>query len=127
MNQNPNITADGLKNLEDNIKAQTAAHPQHQQTVRQDDEESVKSGISKMSGASNFDAMDRYTQKKSLNKEDDAKSELSKTKKLQGTHIKKPENDLAFLDEENEWAAIYKYNKFLYDKEEDLKKQRKID
>lgn len=49
------------------------------------------------------------------------------TKKLQGTQIRRVENDLAFLDEENEWAAIYKYNRFLYDKEEELKKQRKID
>jgi hypothetical protein len=42
---------------------------------------------------------------------------MKRTKKLQGTQIKKYENDLDFLEEENEWAAIYKYNKFLYDKE----------
>lgn len=32
-------------------------------------------------------------------------------------NIQPQKNDLDFLDEENEWAAIYKYNKFLYDKE----------
>lgn len=39
-------------------------------------------------------------------------------------NVKKPENDLDFLEEENEWAAIYKYNRFLFEKEEDLKKQK---
>ncbi|EAR96534.1 hypothetical protein TTHERM_00192030 (macronuclear) [Tetrahymena thermophila SB210] len=127
MNEHQNITAEGLKNLEENIKAQTTNN-KNAAPIRQDDEESVKSGISKMSGASNFDAVDKYTQKKSLTEiNGDAKSEASKTKKLQGTQIKKPENDLGFLDEENEWAAIYKYNRFLYDKEEEMKKIKKLE
>ena len=37
-------------------------------------------------------------------------------------HTKKAENDLGFLNEENQWGAIYKYNKYLYDKEADILK-----
>lgn len=31
-----------------------------------------------------------------------------------------------FLEEENEWAAIYKYNKFLYDKEQEMLRQKRV-
>ena len=46
---------------------------------------------------------------------------------MTGLHTKKIENDLAFLNEENQWGAIYKYNKYLYDKESEIKKQREIE
>ncbi|EGR33821.1 hypothetical protein IMG5_036370 [Ichthyophthirius multifiliis] len=124
MKNTTHITAEGLKNLEDSIKAQTKKEKSDQ--VKIEDDESVKSGISKMSGATNFDEVDKYTQQKNLSNQDDKESEVKKTKKLQGTQIKKYENDLDFLEEENEWAAIYKYNKFLYDKEQEMLRQKKI-
>lgn len=33
-------------------------------------------------------------------------------------NVQTAKNDLDFLEEEDEWAAIYKYNKYLFDKEE---------
>lgn len=53
------------------------------------------------------------------------KKNKNKDRKLQTMNVKKPENDLEFLKEEDEWAAIYKYNRFLYEKEQQLVKQRK--
>lgn len=49
---------------------------------------------------------------------------MSQSKKLQTLNVQKAKNDLNFLDEEDEWAAIYKYNRYLYEKEQDLIKQR---
>lgn len=51
-----------------------------------------------------------------IKSEDVEKSKL-KDKKLLTLNLKKPENDLGFLEEENEWAAIYKYNRYLFEKE----------
>jgi len=36
----------------------------------------------------------------------------------------KPENDLDFLEEDNEWAAIFKYNRYLYEKENEILKDK---
>ena len=75
-----------------------------------------------MSGASNFDQVDKYTSVNSQKaKEEDEKN---KDKKLQTLTVKKPENDLDFLQEEDEWAAIYKYNRYLYEKEQQLLKEK---
>lgn len=71
-----------------------------------------------MSGASNFDVVDKYTHKSEKHTEE------KKSQKMTGLHTKKVENDLAFLNEENQWGAIYKYNKYLYDKEGEIKAQR---
>lgn len=76
-----------------------------------------------MSGASNFDMVDNITRK--TNMKDDGNSKYRNTK-LTSLQNKKMENDLEFLHEDNQWAAIYKYNKFLYDKEADIIKQRFI-
>jgi hypothetical protein len=32
---------------------------------------------------------------------------------------------LAFLEEDDEWAAIYKYNKYLYEKEKEVLAEKK--
>lgn len=69
-----------------------------------------------MSGASNFDKVDQYTHKTEKNQEE------KKSQKMTSLHTKKVENDLGFLNEENQWGAIYKYNKYLYDKEADILK-----
>ncbi|KAM3132392.1 hypothetical protein pb186bvf_015492 [Paramecium bursaria] len=114
INQN-NVTAEGLQQLEKDIgKAQDV---QQQSDNRREDEDQ-KSVVSKMSGASNFDKVDQYTHKSEKNQEE------KKSQKMTSLHTKKVENDLGFLNEENQWGAIYKYNKYLYDKEADILKQR---
>lgn len=79
-----------------------------------------------MSGASNFDRVDSITHKKTEQRDDEQESK-HKDRKLQSLHPKKEENELGFLDEENEWAAIYKYNKYLYQKEADIHKQKQLE
>ena len=51
---NKNVTAAALQQLENHIKEVTQPKAAHNK-VNDDDEKSVKSGLSKMSGASNFD------------------------------------------------------------------------
>lgn len=79
-----------------------------------------------MSGASNFDKVDKFTHKKPSETEL-KENEKNKDKKLQTLNPKKPENDLAFLDEDNEWAAIYKYNNYLFKKEQEMLKQKALE
>lgn len=43
---------------------------------------------------------------------------------LTSLQSKKVDNDLGFLNEENQWAAIYKYNRHLFDKEAEILKHR---
>jgi len=57
-----------------------------------------------------------------LKKTDD--NDVFKNKKLTTLNIVKPENDLDFLEEDNEWAAIFKYNRYLYEKENELLKEK---
>ena len=75
-----------------------------------------------MSGASNFDDIDKFTTQ-NIKKKDDNK-DTYKNKKLTALNIVKPENDLDFLEEDNEWAAIFKYNRYLYEKENELLKDK---
>ena len=65
-----------------------------------------------MSGASNFDDIDKFTTQNIKKKNDN--EDTYKNKKLTALNIVKPENDLDFLEEDNEWAAIFKYNRYLY-------------
>lgn len=57
-----------------------------------------------------------------MKKTDD--NDVFKNKKLTTLNIVKPENDLDFLEEDNEWAAIFKYNRYLYEKENELLKEK---
>lgn len=75
-----------------------------------EDDQSVKSGISKMSGASNFEKIDSLVNK--------TRKEEKNNKILNTQIVNKTTNDLGFLNEEGEWAAIYKYNQHLYKKEQ---------
>ena len=75
-----------------------------------------------MSGASNFDDIDKFTTQNIKKKDDN--EDIYKNKKLTALNIVKPENDLDFLEEDNEWAAIFKYNRYLYEKENELLKDK---
>ena len=75
-----------------------------------------------MSGASNFDDIDKFTTQNIKKKNDN--EDTYKNKKLTALNIVKPENDLDFLEEDNEWAAIFKYNRYLYEKENELLKDK---
>lgn len=75
-----------------------------------------------MSGASNFDDIDKFTTQNIKKKDDN--EDTYKNKKLTALNIVKPENDLDFLEEDNEWAAIFKYNRYLYEKENELLKDK---
>ena len=130
LSKEKNITVKNLSNLEKDIK--NSLPNQHQIENLQspkpkgsinDDEISIKSGYSKMSGASNFDVVDKLSTKRfkdqSRNKEQEAKE-----KELLVLNEKPPANDLGHLREENEWAAIMNYNNFLFKKEEKLKQMK---
>ena len=75
-----------------------------------------------MSGASNFDDIDKFTTQNIKKKDDN--EDIYKNKKLTALNIVKPENDLDFLEEDNEWAAIFKYNRYFYEKENELLKDK---
>ena len=75
-----------------------------------------------MSGASNFDDIDKFTTQNIKKKDDN--EDTYKNKKLTALNIVKTENDLDFLEEDNEWAAIFKYNRYLYEKENELLKDK---
>jgi len=55
-----------------------------------------------MSGASNFEKIDSLVNK--------TRKEEKNNKILNTQIVNKTTNDLGFLNEEGEWAAIYKYN-----------------
>ena len=67
------------------------------------------SKTSRMSGASNFDEVLHR-----LSRPPAAKSRKS----LQMGSEAKAENELEFLQDENQWASIYKYNNYLQQKKE---------
>ncbi len=95
MAQQKNITAGALEQLENNIKNATqprnggggaaaggAGGAAGRSGADDDDEKSVKSGLSKMSGASNFDAVDKYTKKSAA-----AEAEARATASANGTRV----------------------------------------
>ena len=80
------------------------------------DRNSVHSEKSRMSGASNFEVVDKLCTKRLEAKEDKAK----KSEKLIISE-NPPPNHLSILNnEQNEWAAIMKFNAYLYHKEDHI-------
>ena len=66
---------------------------------------SVKSGFSKMSGATNFDRFDKLTIKKKLEQDPkliEEENPTDKAKKTLSLHIQETKNDLDFLTETNQ-------------------------
>ena len=126
LSKEKNITVKNLSNLEKDIK--NSLTNQHQienlqskpRTANNDDEVSIKSGYSKMSGASNFDFVDKISTKR-FKDQPKNKEQVEKDKELLVLNEKPPANDLGHLREENEWAAIMNYNNYLFKKEEKLK------
>lgn len=122
INKERSLTANNLHRMEQEIKS--SLPNQHQIEIKQkkgnEDEESVKSGFSKMSGASNFDKIDKLSTKRFKDVNRDKESEAKK-KEILVLNEKPQINELGSLREENEWAAIMKYNKYLFQKEEKIK------
>lgn len=83
-----------------------------------------------MSGASQFDRMERNCKKETQQiqnqqTEDGQSVRSMKSVKSRGNKIlnitqKREEDDLGFLDENNQWAAIMKYNSYTFKKECEL-------
>lgn len=74
--------------------------------------------MSKMSGASHFDRADRMCKKDQI-------SVKSGSKKILNINQTRDQDDLGFLDENNQWAAIMKYNTFMHRKETELEQIKK--
>ena len=122
MDNTNTVNGTALEKLENNVKNITQQKGGIQNQDGEDDDKSIKSGHSKMSGASNFDDIDKFTTQNIKKKNDN--EDTYKNKKLTALNIVKPENDLDFLEEDNEWAAIFKYNRYLYEKENELLKDK---
>lgn len=121
------ITEKNLAHLEKEIK--NSLPNQHQienlqsnkhKSSQNDDALSNKSGFSKMSGATNFDSIDKLSTKRFKEQFKDKEKE-EKEKELLVLNEKPPVNELGHLREENEWAAIMNYNNYLFKKEEKMK------
>lgn len=92
----------------------------HKFSNNNDDALSNKSGFSKMSGATNFEAFDKLSTKRFKDQYKDKEKE-EKDRELLVLNEKPPGNELGHLRDENEWAAIMNYNNYLYKKEEKMK------
>ena len=106
------LTSAKLKEFESNL-----AHSEKggKATVNHDrDDISVKSGVSKMSGATDFLDAEKLSQAGS--KKDGRVIDLISNRKA------KPNN---YRNDEEEWADIYKYNQEVYKTEAQLEKERK--
>lgn len=80
------------------------------------DHDSAHSEKSRMSGASNFEVVDKLCTKRLEAKEDKAK----KSEKLIISENPPPNHLSVLNNEQNEWAAIMKFNAYLYHKEDDV-------
>lgn len=127
LSKEKSLTENKLLSLEKEIK--NSLPNQHQienlqskkkKNSAKEDELSIKSGFSKMSGASNFDTVDKLSTKRIKDQSKDKEKE-AKDKEILVLNEKAPANDLGHLREENEWAAIMNYNNFLFKKEEKMK------
>jgi len=125
-----NLTVKNLSNLEKDIKSSIPnqhqienLQPTKQKVSLNDDEVSVKSGYSKMSGASNFDVVDKLSTKR-FKGQPKNKEQEEKDKEILVLNEKPPANELGNLREENEWAAIMNYNNYLFKKEEKMKQMK---
>jgi len=108
------LTSAQLKEFENNL-AQSEKGGKTAAVNHDRDDISVKSGVSKMSGATDFVDHEKLS-------EPGAKKDGSKVIDLISTRKPKTNN---YRNEEEEWADIYKYNQEVYKTEAQLEKERK--
>lgn len=112
-NENLNNNANRNKNISNKRNVISSSGIEQDEEA---DRNSVHSEKSRMSGASNFEVVDKLCTKRLEAKED-------KSKKSEKLIISEnpPPNHLSILNnEQNEWAAIMKFNAYLYHKEDDV-------
>eukprot|EP01015_Nassula_variabilis_P007925 TRINITY_DN1616_c0_g1_i5.p1 TRINITY_DN1616_c0_g1~~TRINITY_DN1616_c0_g1_i5.p1 ORF type:complete len:224 (+),score=19.64 TRINITY_DN1616_c0_g1_i5:64-735(+) len=120
----PRLKAEELQKLENEIKQLASTYSQkskEQASVRQEENQSVRSGVSKMSGASNYRLAD--DKQKTSNNRDGARDNASQISS--STYSRQKSDgfpDLNFNDEEEQWAVINKYNAYQHKQEQKLNK-----
>ena len=82
------------------------------------DQLSNRSGISRMSGATDFDKFEDKNRKVKSKQQVELEEKRRRLKEAEEAKRNRPNVKFQFVKEEDEWAAIARYNKYLFDKRE---------